>query len=327
MSANALIDPKIQGGQSAAFKAAFGAAPQESLSEGIGAGYGVLSYKGKVWSLRYKGQNYIFNRQDDGTPSPYIDVIIVRQAKNKSKSYYAKYDPNSAGERPICSSLDGIVPDADAAQKQAPNCATCPRNAWYTNSEGRKTRDCTDYKRLAVLLMPDVTKRMLGTELHEPVFLRIPPASLTDLGTYGDMMEEMGYHYCSLVTRISFDPTQPHPKMVFKGISQLSDAEAPFVLAAREEGQTLRITGEDKVSSIRGAAPIPAQTVAQIEPPKAAGPLFTAPATTAPPSGATGVPQAAPQTIPAQQAAPVADADVSESDAELDAQINALLNA
>lgn len=225
--------------------------PNESLSEGIGSGYGVIGYKGKVWTLRYRGQRYTFVRPDDGTPASYLDVIILRKAPTKSKSFYQAYDPSqSDGARPICASMNGITPDADVQQRQADHCAICPRNVWKTDASGRRTRDCTDYMRLAVLVMPNQTKPLLGQPLMEPVFLRIPPASLADLGTTGDNLKAQGFHYSAVVTRIKFDPNQPHPKMVFEPKQALSDQEAPVILAMREESLAKRITGEDPTGNI-----------------------------------------------------------------------------
>ena len=241
-----LIDMSAFKGQKPA--QAFGAiGEQESLAEGIGSSYGILGYKGKVWTLRLRGEKYTFVRPDDGSPANHLDVIILRQAKNKSKSYYEKYDPSaSEGMRPICASLNGVTPDDEVVNKQATACAICPRNAWRTNADGSKARDCTDYKRLAVLLLPSQSQQVLGAPLMEPVFLRIPPASLNNLATYGEQLTKMGWPYYAVVTRVKFDPNQPHPKMMFQPLQALTDAEAPVILPLREDQQSLRITGDDK---------------------------------------------------------------------------------
>lgn len=224
--------------------------PQESLAEGIGSSYGVIGYKGKVWTLRYRGEKHVFVRPDDGTPVSYIDVIILRQAHQKSKSYYLDYNEGAGeGARPVCSSLNGVVPDNDVQQKQSDTCALCPRNVWKTDASGRKTRECTDYKRLAVLLLPAATKALLGQSLMEPVFLRIPPASLNDLAVMGETMAGQGWHFSSFITRITFDPTQAYPKMTFKPLQGLTDAEAPVVLQFRNDPQASRITGEDQANN------------------------------------------------------------------------------
>jgi hypothetical protein len=330
------VTPFANAKPSAAFQTALGAHPQESLAEGIGTSYGVLHYKGKVWSLRYRGQSYVITRPDDGTPANSVDFIILRQARNKSKSYYAKWDPNSSdGERPICAALDGVTPDEDVQQKQADACAICSRNQWKTMPDGRRTRECSDYKRLAVLLLPSLTARLLGTPLLEPVFLRVPPASLNDLGVFGDRMNAMGWHYSSFVTRASFDPHSEFPKFKFEEVQALTDGEAPVVLPMREDPQTLRITGEDKRTAIPGTAR-PTFPQAQQQPQLVAPPVERQVAVP------NTVPQRQPSATPTQTAAPlttglatvstvspskpvVDTGETVESNAALDDQIKSIL--
>src|ERR1035437_7557439 len=234
---------------------------QESLSDGIGSGYAVVGYKGKVWTLRHRGEKYTFVRADDGSPSAFLDGIILRDAGHKSKSYYPSFTDGSS-DRPICAALDGITPDADVQQKQASACANCPRNEWKTNADGHKGRECTDYKRLAVLVLPSLTARLLGSPLMEPAFLRVPAGSLNDLGIFGDSMSAQGFHYSSYVTRIGFDPAAPHPKMSFKATQASADKEGPVVLPMREDPMALRITGESEISRAARVHPLaaPVQT-------------------------------------------------------------------
>lgn len=321
----------------AKFQQALGAHPQESLADGIGASYGVLHYKGKVWSLRYRGKSHVITRPDDGSPASTVDLVILNQARSKSKSYYPKWDPNqSEGERPICASLAGVVPDADVAEKQSDTCALCPRNKWYKGPDGRNKRDCTDYKRLAVFLDPAITARILGAPLNEPIFLRVPPASLDPLGTFGERMQAQSYPYCSFITRVGFEPTSEYPKFTYSEIRLLTDAEADAVLALREDPQTLRIIGDPTVA-IPGAArpmlggPVGGSMAAaspatvQVDTPKPVPqeqPLATPTpsATPAPVSWAT-VTTVSPSDIPADTG------DVVESDAELDDRIKSILGS
>jgi hypothetical protein len=243
----------------AAAFASLGGEKHESLADGIGQGYAVIGYKGKNWTIRHDGESYPFTRtieNDDGekevTPMSYIDVIILRSAPSKSKSFYPKkeegggYDPeSSAGRRPDCASLDGILPDDDVPKKQAESCGVCPRNVWKTMPNGKKGQDCTDYKRLAVCVLPSLAARIMGHPFQEPAFLRIPPASLGGLAKFGERMDGMGFHYSTFVTRISFDPDEPHPKFIYTERVKLTDKEAPFVLEMRESAIARRITGED----------------------------------------------------------------------------------
>ena len=147
----------------------------ESLADGIGSSYGIVSYRGKVWSLRLRGATHTFVRPDDGSPAPFLDVIVLRSPPYKSKSYYPanSYQEGSSAS-PTCASLHGEFPDAEIATPQNVSCAGCPRNEFKTLPDGRKHRDCADYKRLAVLILPNQTKALLGAPLMEPVFLRIP---------------------------------------------------------------------------------------------------------------------------------------------------------
>lgn len=226
----------------------------ENLADGIGSSYGILGYKGKVWTLRLRGEIYTFTRPDDGSPDAFLDCIILRSASYKSKSYYPKdsYVDGQSGERPVCSALDGVTPDSDVVNPQAAACAICPRNEWKMVGD-RKGRECSDYKRLAVLVLPSKTKALLGAPLMEPVFLRVPAASLNDLAILGEAMSKKGFHYSTYITRIGFVTEKPHPQFTFRALQALTDKEAPVVLPMREDPQAYRITGENEVGKQRPA--------------------------------------------------------------------------
>jgi hypothetical protein len=248
--------------------------PTESLAEGIGSSYPVIGYKGKIFSIRWRGEKKVIIRPDDGTPVSYIDVVILRQARAKSKSYYKSgfEQEGSDGKRPTCASLDGIKPDPDVMEKQADVCGLCPMNEWKTDTNGKKTRECSDYKRLAVLILPNQTVSLYGQPLMEPAFLRIPPASLNALSIFGENMAQQGWPYPSFITRIMFDPTKAHPEFTFKFLQGLSDVEADTVLAMREELTARRITGEDDIARRALSPPAPQQAVS---PPQAQTPVQT----------------------------------------------------
>lgn len=229
----------------------------DQLSSGIATGYGVLKYRGKHWSIQYKGENKYFLRPDDRTPVSYIDVIILRSSPLPSKSYYpGGYDEAaSAGERPTCASITGVVPDLDVKAKQADACNLCPRNEWRQKENGRRGKECTDYKRTAVLIMPSSAVLAVGEPIMEPVFLRIPPASLKHVAAYGDHLSQMGHRYYGVVTRISFKMEVATPEFVFEGVQPLTDKEKPLILQLRNDPLTLRITGEDMQARLQAGLP------------------------------------------------------------------------
>ena len=253
------------GGPAAAFR---GMGMDESLSDGIGGGYPLIRYGGKVWSIDVRGQNYKFV-DDKGYPMPYLDVIILRQAQNKSKAYFENYEEGSK-DAPVCSSLDGIVPDPGVLHKQSDTCAMCPRNVFKPNDKSTKVKECGDAKRLAVIPMPAQTQKLLGQPLVEPTFLRVPAASLVALARLGDESLKMGYPYFSFVTRIVFDPEKSYPKMQFNGVQRLSDAEASKIMELREDPQSYRICSGDATSGVKhlnAPAAQPAVTFTAASPP------------------------------------------------------------
>lgn len=241
----------------------------ESLADGIGSSYGIIGYKGKVWSLRLRGESYMFVRPDDGSPAAFLDCIILRSPPYKSKSYYppGTYQDGQIGTRPVCAALNGETPDADIATPQSNACAVCPKNVFKINAEGRKTRECSDYKRLSVLILPSLTKALLGAPLMEPVFLRVPAASLNDLALLGEGMQAQGFHYSSYVTRIGFNPEKPHPQMTFRALQGLTDREAPLVLPMRDDPTAIRITGENEANKPRPAVAAPVGATAAVAQP------------------------------------------------------------
>lgn len=228
----------------------------ENLADGIGSSYGIVGYRGKVWSLRLRGETATFTRPDDGSPAAFLDVIVLRSASYKSKSYYpaGSFDQDSGGSRPVCAALDGVTPDNDVQERQSQACAICPRNEWKLNADGKKNRECSDYKRLAVLILPSQSKALLGAPLMEPVFLRVPAASLNDLAILGEAMSKKGFHFSTYITRIGFQPDKAHPQMTFRALQKLTAAEAPVVMPLREDPQSYRITGESEVGKTRPAA-------------------------------------------------------------------------
>ena len=217
--------------------------PKKGLGAGVVAGgFPVLSYKQKNWSLKYQGNRYTFTRPDDGTALSYIDVIIVACPDYISKTYYPNAYSENSTDPPVCSSVKGDKPDPGVPEPQSKSCPSCRHYGWTMLANGRRSKPCQDSQRMAVLLMPAVTKRMLGSPLLEPVYLKIPPASLGPLKSYGEALQHESIPFPSIVTRIAFTPDDW--SMVFTTTQALSDREADMVLPLIEDPRTKRITGE-----------------------------------------------------------------------------------
>jgi hypothetical protein len=336
----------------------------EGLADGIGTSYGIIGYKGKTWSLHYRGETHFFKpiiiKHPDGTIESIdgIEVVFLAAGPGKSRSYYpaGSYEEGSK-DRPKCASLNGIVPDDDVEEQQSETCALCPRSKRKTQPNGRMGAECTEYKRLAVALLPRDTKPWLGEIMLEPVFLRVPPASLNSLALLDQKMGKrgMGLHFSFYLTRITFLKEKPHPQMHFYASRPLSAAELVPIKELRKDPQCQRITGE--AGSARGgvrviaapdpnvnlaafaaakALPNPAQAktieaVANVPAEEDTGLGFApAPVDTSAASADDAGGHTAPQNSPPATAAPktpVVDTGEPEaSDAELDARIAGILN-
>jgi hypothetical protein len=227
------------------------------LGEGVGSGFSLITFKGKVWSLRHKGETYYFTNEND-LPLQYIDVVILGENPNISRTYYPQgtYTEDS-NNQPTCSSLNGDVPDPGVPIPQSPTCGTCKRKDWTVLQTGQKGKECKDGKRLAVLLMPAMTEKLLGAPLEEAVMLRVPPASLRPLKSYSDSLVHRGVHTpAAVITRITFERDRQF-QMKFDLLQPLTNDEVPFIKKLiEEEPQTQIILGrQDSIREIEHQPP------------------------------------------------------------------------
>src|SRR5260221_1724230 len=223
------------------------------LGAGISSGYPIIRIRGSKWWLSVgKDEEYRVPPTTivvDGKKKvvDLIDVVILRTPDFASRAYYKGYKGDrSKGERPICSSLQGIVPDPGVEKRQHPTCAGCPRNETYTNDKGMKVRDCSNGKRLAVLPWPTWTQPLLGKPILRPALLRVPGASLKPLRDYAEHLGRLGVSFYGLVTRITFEEGKEFPKMIFDYNSdiKIDEKSADVIDELRELSDALVITGE-----------------------------------------------------------------------------------
>lgn len=231
-----------------------GANANDDLSSGIQSSFGLIGYKGKVWSIRYRGEDTPLMREDGDGAKGSIEVIILAASKAVSKVFYKDGYVEGSTAAPDCFSNNGVTPDPASAAKQCDTCALCPHNQWgsrvsQTSSKGKA---CADSKRLAVVPMQDIENEVFGG----PMLLRVPAASLQDLAQYGVKMNQLGYPYYSIATRIAFDTAESYPKFVFSAIRPLNNEEGQIVLAARTGHHVERILSENEFA----APPAPQQS-------------------------------------------------------------------
>ncbi len=230
---------------------------QDDLSSGIQSSFGLIGYKGKVWSIRHRGAETPLMREDGDGPRGSIEVVILKASTQVSKIWYENGYVEGSNAAPDCFSNNGVTPDPTAAKKQCTSCAVCPHNQWGSRvtPAGKQGKSCSDSKRLAVVPNGDINNDAFGG----PMLLRVPAASLQDLAAFGQKMQQMGYPYYSIVTKIGFDAAESFPKFTFSALRPLADNEADLVLSMRDGHQVNRILSDSEFAT--AAAPAAQQPV------------------------------------------------------------------
>ncbi len=306
--ANELSLPQGFGAVSSVFGGA--SKTNDELGAGVASSYGVVGYKGKVWSIRYQGNEEIVMREDGDGPKNSIEVVVVKASPAISKIFYKGGYVEGSNAAPDCWSADGVKPDGGVQNKVASTCAACPMNAWGSRvtDAGKQGKACADSRRVAVVPVADMDNELFGG----PLLLRIPAASLKDLKAYGDLLNSYQYPYYACATRIAFDPKEAYPKFVFSAIRPLSDAEAQKVMSLRDDKRVSAVLSETAEARAQGvqqeeAKAVPASPFEQMTPAPVAQVSAPAVGTTAPTPAASAptatVTTATPATDPAAEQA------------------------
>lgn len=302
------------------------------LGEGITSGFAVVSLRGKAWRIKHRGDERILYEEDGRRPRYALNVVLVKASPNISKIWYEHGYTEGSNAPPDCWSVDGRVPDMASPKRQNPTCAGCRWNAWGSSRmQGGtgKGKDCADSKRLAIVPASDVANEAMGG----PMLLRIPPASLGELGKYSAELAALGVNYYEVETEMSFDPTTEYPKVLFRAVGMI-DAEALETVVEQRDGQSIdrilatpiEVVHTDGVdqshTNVAPPAPVPAQQAPQ-QPPAGFKPQ-TVPTIPAAPAAPAPAPQpAAPAAPPPAPEPKVNGADVSLVDPRLQALIAA----
>jgi hypothetical protein len=224
----------------------------DDLTAHAGLGFPVMSIKGKVFAIVRDGERKIVpNPKDPDSPATFIDVVLVKANKNASKTFYMKGYDDKTGEaaKPDCFSRDGVAPDSQSSSPQSKTCVTCKHNVWGSKvgDNGNKGKACQDNVRLAIAQ---------PTALTEPLMLRVPPASIRNLGEYGKLLKGRGVQYQMVLTRIGFVPEEATPKLTFKPIGFLPE---------NVYNKVQEIAKGDVVQAILGAVDMPSEPAEPLE--------------------------------------------------------------
>lgn len=223
-----------------------------ALTQGVNSGFSVFSIKGKVWHLvrgddkkliTKKAYDEHGNMHDTGEPAASIEVVILNANPNLSRVYYAKGYEEGADGKPDCYSNDGIAPEPDSADPQAVKCASCPHSQYGSkiSDSGAKGFACANSRRIAVAS---------PANLEEPILLRVPGASLKALLTFAKDLDDSGYVFTEVVTRIGFDYSVAHPALTFKPIGRLPDEALDTVTAQASSDLVAQMIGTNATKAL-----------------------------------------------------------------------------
>jgi len=137
------------------------------------------------------------------------------------------------------------------------------------------------------------------------MLLRAPAASLKDLKAYADLLNQHGFPYFAVATKISFDVKESFPKFVFAATRPLTDDEAKVVAEFRDGPLVNNIlnTSIEMVHHEPDAPAVPASPFTQAQTPAAQTPAAQPAAVAQPaqPAQPVQTPAAQPATAPAAE--------------------------
>lgn len=224
-----------------------------------------ISIEGGVFRLVAGGKEVAKNKNRD------MNIVIVRTAPNNSRIYYDPSVPYQRGQAtpPLCSSSDGVKPDARVAKPQAKTCDSCPQN--IAGSGNGESRACRYNRRLAVVLDGD-----LGGDVYQ---LTLPATSLFGKGNggtqnlpleaYARMLATNNVSIDAVVTKMEFDTDASTPKLTFSAARFLEPDELATVEQQGETPEAEQAIGMTAFQMDTGGAQVnaaPAKASAKPEP-------------------------------------------------------------
>ncbi len=230
-------------------------ATTKNLAGNSGSGSKRISIKGGVFRMLVNGEELMVNEERA------MNVVIVASSPLGRTYYEGTYDSEAAPKGPSCWSADGTKPNADVVDPQANTCMSCEKN--IKGSGQGESRACRYTQRLAVILEGD-----LSGDVYQ---LSLPSTSIFGKGVDGQKLPMQAYAQSigalkmpisAVVTEMRFDTASATPKLVFRGIRPLEEAEYNISVAQGKSDSALRaitmtVSQVDGVKDKQEFAPAP----------------------------------------------------------------------
>ncbi len=197
-----------------------------------GGGVRRISVRGKRFRELVGSEEMRVSKSDS------MNIVIVNAAPLSRTYYEGTYSPDSPSA-PHCWSADTNVPSPDVPedQRMAPRCMDCPMN--IKGSGQGESRACRFQQRLAVAL---------EGQLDKVYQMQLPATSVFGRGDDGKMpmqayarfLNEHDTPPIAVVTEMYFDDDSDVPKLFFKPVRPLEEAELQQVASLLEHPDTKR---------------------------------------------------------------------------------------
>ena len=179
-------------------------------------------------------QAQMFMFPDDTKKETFRGIILDM---NRTNAYWPEsYDDTGGGTPPICSSLNGVMPEAGAEEVQSScnSCLDCPHNKYGTSKKG-KGKACKNMKRIHVLL----ERSMM------PYRLTASPKNLKSVDLYVSLLTSKGTPYQLVMTEFSLrvavnsdgvEYSELHMESVGPSVTSVEEAQELKRLAVQWRG-------------------------------------------------------------------------------------------
>jgi len=204
-----------------------------NLAGSLGGGGNRISIRGMRFR-QYAGGEQVAVSKDDA-----MNIVILNAARISRTYFQGTYDPDNPAP-PSCWSADtqAPAPEVPAEQRMSDKCATCPMNIKGSANSGTG-RACRFNQRLAVAI---------EGELDKVYQLQLPATSIfgeakgnTPMGmqAYARFLQAHNTPAIAVVTQMSFDVNAETPKLFFKAVRPLNEAELRVAIEVKDSPEAI----------------------------------------------------------------------------------------
>jgi hypothetical protein len=217
-----------------------------------GAGNKRISIKGSVFRMIVDGDEIAVNEDRS------MNVVIVRMAHKPSRTFYMGQYREGEKVAPACWSSDGDKPDSGVEKPQSSSCASCPKNI-KGSGEG-DSRACRFRQRLAVVLENDLNGDIYQLTLPATSYFGKGEQNKWPFKQYVQFLAGHNVPVGAVVTEMKFDTKSPVPKLTFRPVIALEEADYDTIRSRGESPSAVNairmtVSQTDKTATKAIAAP------------------------------------------------------------------------